>query len=250
VKILRPNEVQNPAAMKRLVSEAEILGRLAHPVVLRLFEAETSGEHPHLVLEHLEGKTLLSLLKEPLPLEQLLPLSLYICSALHYLEQEELVHLDIKPGNIVMGIPPRLIDFSVARSVADAKKIERPIGTDAYMAPEQCDPGRRGEIGPRTDIWGFGATLFHALSGKQPFPKVPEFDRDKGELIERFPQLEFHHAPLPNDVPKVLANVVDDCLQKDPADRPSANEPALTVEPLVATLPTRPILRLLRPKLR
>lgn len=251
VKILRPNSVSAETALSTLAREAEVLGRLNHPVVARSFAAVLDSDKPHLVLEYLEGSNLAALLtKGPLPLEQLLPLALHICSALHYLAEERLVHLDVKPANIVMGIPPRLIDFSVARSVDDARRIDREIGTDAYMAPEQCDPDERGEIGPATDVWGLGATLFHAVSGQKPFPQVPDFDRGKDELIARFPQLEFGAVALPDRTPPLLNQVIEACLEKDPADRPAATEVALALEPLVSVLPKRPVFGLLRPKLR
>ena len=96
--------------------------RLAHPVVVRSFGAVTEGKFPHLVLEHLDGPTLDELLAQqgPLALEQLLPLALHVASALHYLAAEGVVHLDVKPSNVVMGGPPRLIDLSVARTLEQA----------------------------------------------------------------------------------------------------------------------------------
>ena len=86
------------------------------------------GDYPHLLLEHLEGPTLKRLLRRggPLPREQALPLALHVASALHYLSMEGIVHLDVKPDNIVMGIPPRLIDLSLARSLEDAREVRRP----------------------------------------------------------------------------------------------------------------------------
>src|SRR6202000_1178879 len=96
-----------------------------------------AGPSPPLLLEHLEGPTLRELLDRhgPLSLEQLLPLALHIASALHYLAAEGVVHLDVKPSNIVMGAPPRLIDLSVARTLERALLTSTPVGTDAYMAP-------------------------------------------------------------------------------------------------------------------
>src|SRR5205807_1225938 len=78
------------------------------------------------------------------PLDEVLPLALHMCSALHYLAAEEVVHLDVKPLNIIMGPQPRLIDLSLARTVAQASGMTGPVGTTAYMAPEQCRPGQAG----------------------------------------------------------------------------------------------------------
>src|SRR4051812_9122220 len=133
-KVLRPDMASSPAALEDLAHEAALVERLAHPVVVRGFGAVLDGRFPHLVLEHLDGPTLEELLVRagPLALEQLLPLGLHVASALHYLAAEGLVHLDVKPSNVVMGGPPRLIDLSVARTITAAAAARAPIGTDAY----------------------------------------------------------------------------------------------------------------------
>ena len=128
----------------------------------------------------------------------MLPLGLHVASALHYLAAEGMVHLDVKPDNVVMGAPPRLIDLSVARSLDEAAMLRKPVGTDAYMAPEQCDASR-GTVGPPADVFGLAATLHHAVSGERPFPR-------RGD--ERFPQLVRGPLPLPRRVPAALADVL------------------------------------------
>jgi serine/threonine protein kinase len=123
------------------------------------------------VLEHLEGPRLSTLIRKygPLEPEQLFPLGLQLCSALHFIEAEGVVHLDVKPSNIIMGAPARLIDLSIARTFDELARMTYPIGTDAYMPPEQCDPLGRGPITSAADIWGMGATLYHAAAGRRPF---------------------------------------------------------------------------------
>ncbi|HYI44236.1 MAG TPA: serine/threonine-protein kinase [Actinomycetota bacterium] len=251
VKILRPNSVEDESSLRSLRREARILQRLGHPVVLRCFDAVVEGPRPHLLLEHLEGRTLSVLLRKgPIQIEQLLPLALNISSALHYLAAEGVVHLDVKPSNIVMGIPPRLIDFSIARSVERAQRITSQIGTDAYMAPEQCDPGNRGEIGPPADVWGLGVTLARSILGHSPWPNVSDEDEESDDLTTRFPQLELTPTPFHKSVPALLQTVIAACLERDPSDRPTASEVALAIEPLVSVMPKRPVLGRLRPKLR
>ena len=248
-KCLRPHLVHDDHARKSMTREAEHLMRLNHPVVVRGFDAILDGDRPHLVMEHLEGPNLASLLRRygPLPLEQLLPLSLQICSAIHYLGTEEIVHLDVKPRNIIMGAPPRLIDLSIARSFERAKRITGHVGTDAYMAPEQCDP-TRATIGPAADVWGLGATLYHSVSGHVPFPR-PGYDRDRDEKDNdlRFPQLHKEPEPFDKKVPVQVAEPILACLAPDPAARPSIAEMVGAIEPLVAQLPTKPVLRRMRP---
>ena len=240
-KLLRPDQAGDERALGELRAEAEILGRLAHPVLLRGFDAVLDGPHPHVLVEHLEGPTLRRLIRKggPLPMAQLLPLALHVAAALHYVAVEGFVHLDVKPDNIVMGVPPRLIDLSVARSVDRARRISGAVGTDAYMAPEQCHPRAfPGAIGPPADVFGLAATLHHAAAGSVPFPRGPD-DRDSDDLEVRFPQLARPPEPLPGAVPEGLRELVADGLAPDPASRPTAAELAMGLEPLVAALPAR-----------
>jgi eukaryotic-like serine/threonine-protein kinase len=201
-------------------------------------DAVLDGPHPHLLIEHLEGPTLRRVIKRggPLPLQQVLPLALHVAAALHYMARERMVHLDVKPDNIVMGVPPRLIDLSIAGHLERAARLRGPIGTDSYMAPEQCGPG--GRIGTACDVFGLGATLFHALTGRKPFPREPHA-RDSDDPAVRFPQLSEGPLPLPGKLPAPLTRLVARMLDRDPAARPPAAEVATELEPLVAALPRR-----------
>jgi serine/threonine protein kinase len=231
-KVLRPGHAADPVARAELAHEAALLGRLAHPVLVRGFDAALDGRFPHVVLEHLEGPTLRQLMTEhgPLALEQALPLGLHAASALHYLAAEGVVHLDVKPDNVVMGVPPRLIDLSVARTVAEAATVPRPIGTDAYMAPEQCAGG--APLGPAADVFGLAATLHHALADAPPFPRPAEA-RTAADPRIRFPQLVRAPAPLPRRTPPAIAELLRAALARDPWERPTAAEFALALEPAV-----------------
>jgi serine/threonine protein kinase len=248
-KLIRPDRADDPDAIRRLRREAETLQRLSHPVVVRSFGSVLEGPHPHLVLEHMEGPTLRSLLRKygPLPMEQILPLALNLCSGLHYMNTENMVHLDVKPGNIIMGAPPVLIDLSLARTLERAARIDSPIGTDPYMAPEQCEPDARGPVGAPADVWGLGATLHEAITGRQPFTQ-DDFD-SQGEG-GRYPQLDLDPAPLPPDTPTPLAETVLGCLEKDPSKRPTAAELGMGLQPLVAAARRRRVLGRARPRLR
>jgi eukaryotic-like serine/threonine-protein kinase len=238
-KVVRPDQLEDESTMRGLRREAEALHRLAHPCLIRGFDAVLEPPYPHVLIEHLEGPTLRRLIKRhgPLPQEQLLPLALHVASVLHYMAEEEVVHLDVKPDNIVMGVPPRLIDLSVARPFGRAREIQGAIGTDPYMAPEQCGGFElRGGVGGETDVWGLGATLYHALAGRVPFPRERGAG-DSGERDKRFPQLVADPEPLPRDVPEPLVELILATLRKDPAERPTAKELALGLEPLVASMP-------------
>jgi serine/threonine protein kinase len=138
-----------------------------------------------------------------------------------HIGREGWVHLDLKPGNIVMGAPPRVIDLSLARRVERARRLSEPVGTRRYMAPEQIHP--HGDIGAHTDVWGLGATLYQALSGRRPF-REPLTRAEDAPLEDRFPQLEDEPLPWTVPVPDRLAGAILACLDKDPAGRPSAAE--------------------------
>jgi serine/threonine protein kinase len=229
-KVVRPHLVEDPRALRGLAGEAAALDRLAHPLLVRAFDARLDGARPHLLLELVDGPRLSTLLRRyEVNLEQALPLALNLCSVLHYLAQERTVHLDVKPRNIVMAGAPKLIDLSIARRLDEIPALTRPVGTDAYMAPEQRDPARFAEIGPAADVWGLGVTIHEAVAKRLPFAGPGEAPR-----------------PLPKDVPDALAAVIASCLAPRPADRPTAGELRERLEPIVAALP-RPRLGRFRP---
>jgi eukaryotic-like serine/threonine-protein kinase len=245
VKIVRPQLVSKPGPLRGLAGEARMLAATDHPNIVRSFGAQLDGPRPHLVLEYLDGPRLSTLVRRHgLAVEQVLSLALELSSALHYLSAREIVHLDVKPRNIIMVASPRLIDLSVAMPLAEVPTIREPIGTDAYMAPEQGVPERYAEIGPATDVWGLGVTLFEALAHYLPFPQPSE--DPSAPLSERYPQIAQEPFALPDGVPVALGDVVRASLEKRPENRPRAAELHRTFEPWVANLP-RPRIGLFRP---
>jgi serine/threonine protein kinase len=235
-KLLRPDQAEDSKALSDLEREVEALGSLAHPALVRSFDAVLEGPHPHVLIEHLEGPSLRRLIKRDgaLPLEQVLPLAAQVAGALHYMAQTGYVHLDVKPDNIVMGVPPTLIDLSIARTLERAARTGGPIGTDPYMAPEQCGAAETPSIGPPADTWGLGATLFHAVAGEKPF-----LEGSGREGPERFPQLIEGPGPLPSHLPESLGALLAEMLAADPAGRPGCDEVVERLEPLISELPRK-----------
>jgi serine/threonine protein kinase len=229
-KIVRPDQVATGTGIRGLALEARVLARLAHPLLVRSFGAVLEAERPHLVLELVDGPRLSTLIRRyGVILEQALPLALNLCSVLHYLSRERVVHLDVKPRNIIMAGGPRLIDVSVARGYDDLRSLDTPVGTDAYMAPEQCDPERFAEIGPASDVWGLGVTVHEALTGKLPYPWPREGLRHP--QLTHPPRLAAGHRPPPLD------EMLMSCLEPHPGDRPTAAELGDALELLVHRLP-------------
>ncbi len=248
VKILRPHVADDASARRQIASEAGALLALQHPVLPRCFGASADGDRPHLVLEFLEGPRLSTLIRKQgtLAMEQALPLAIQLCSALHYMAHEGWVHLDVKPKNVVMGAPPQLIDLSIAVPVHRVGDLSGPIGTDAYMAPEQCGVPDAGRISPATDIWGLGVTVYEGIAGRLPYP------RGEAGLSgpDRFPQLVHDPEPLPKDVPERVADPIMWCLARRPEERPTAAALADGLEPLVDLLPKPAIVPRIRPRRR
>ena len=236
VKVLRPGRVDHEASLRGLRREVEALTVINHPVVVRCLRHQLDGERPHVVLEHIDGPRLSTLIRRhgPLQEQQYLPLAIDIAAALHYLRRVGYVHLDIKPSNIIMGAPARLIDLSVARPADQAAELTRYIGTDHYMSPEQAAPQRVGRPGVESDVWGLGATVFEAVAGYRPFD---DGDPDSGDPNARFPQLLEPPYELPDRVPASVAKVLYGALEVDPADRPLPQEIAAALEPVLASQP-------------
>ncbi|HEX6130701.1 MAG TPA: serine/threonine-protein kinase [Actinomycetota bacterium] len=243
-KLLLPHRVEDARARADLRAEGELLRALDHPVLPRCFRIDVDGERPHIGIEYVDGPRLSTVIRRQarLAVEQAVPLLQQVSAALHYLAGRGLVHLDVKPKNVIMSPPPRLIDLSVARTIGDARRTTRPIGTDPYMAPEQTGTGLAHEIGPETDVWGLGVSLYESLTGTRPFPPGDP----GGTPEERFPQLRAEPADLPKDVPADLADLIHATLRKRPQDRPTAREVADALDPVIEHAPRKLLLGKLR----
>jgi serine/threonine protein kinase len=235
VKLVRPSQLEDASTLRGLEREVSALGHVNHPVVVRGLRSDLAADRPHAVLEHVEGPRLSSLVRRHGALQQpqYLPLAIDIASALHYFRHVDVVHLDIKPSNVIMGSPARLIDLSVARPSERARRAER-IGTDAYMSPEQVDIDRFGEPGFASDVWGLGATLFHAVAGRRAFDVG---DPDAATLDEQYPQVAADPHELPGGVPAEVDKILRAMLERDPAHRPLPHEVVAALEPVMAAQP-------------
>ena len=236
VKVLRPAQVANPSSLRGLQREVAALEAVNHPVVVRKLRHSLEEDRPHVVLESIDGPRLSTLLRRYGPLQpaQYLPLAIDIASALQYLRHIGHVHLDIKPSNVIMGAPARLIDLSLARTGAEAAALDHPVGTDSYMAPEQADPPRSGSPTYASDVFGLSATLFEAVAGYRPYD---DGDPDGALPVDQWPQLVEVPYGLPGTVPAPVAKLVLAGLEREPENRPTPIEIAEGLEPVYAQLP-------------
>lgn len=201
-KTLRPDHLEDVRARRALAREAKTLMALTHPHIVRCYEY-IARPQPVVVLETLTGATLARLLddrpRRRLPAVDLGWLGIHLCSALTYLHRQRLLHLDLKPSNIISDNgQAKLIDLSIARAPG---RLKPGIGTPEYMAPEQRDGGR---IDAFTDVYGLGAVLFEAATGTRAV---------EGSSIRKARRL-----------PRAAADAIDGALTPDPRERPSVDE--------------------------
>ena len=223
LKVLRPAFVEDAGARRSMAKEGDLLARLQHPGLTRLFDMDADGDRPFIEIEYVEGPRLSTLIRRHgrLNPDQAFPLGRQLAATLHFLHSEGILHLDVKPSNIIMGPTPRLIDLSVARTIERAARISGYVGTDAYMSPEQADPALWSTVGPKADTWGLGATLYYAVAKRIPHSK----GRHEALDAERFPQLVEDPAPLdPLRHSPGLVELIMDALRRSPADRPTVAE--------------------------
>ena len=197
------DSVELDMAIARFQQEADMLASLVHPNLPRITDRFSDQERSYLVMDFVEGKTLLELIKETpnhqLPVAQVLHYARQLCDVLIYLHEHypPIIFRDLKPTNVM--ITPRgqvfLIDFGIARSFKEGKSQDTFfLGSPGYAPPEQHG---YAQTNPRSDLYGLGATLHYCLTGRDPyysqdrfsFPPArqlnPQVPPDFDQLIER-----------------------------------------------------------------
>ena len=237
VKVMRPHRVQEDRVMDGFEREVGIASRLRHPNLVRLLRWSSAPPRPYMVLEYVSAQSVADHLESigEVSIPEACLLGIRMLSALHYMHTNHVLHLDVKPDNVTMGDPPRLLDFSLAQPFSGPVKLRHTMGTAPYMPPEQF---MHGEVSPQSDLFGFGATLYEALTGLRPFR---EGDAEAIDKARAYPQLVEDAQPLHEivDLPDLLERVVMTCLARDPAHRPrSAVETAIALETVLETLGT------------
>jgi serine/threonine protein kinase len=237
VKVMRPHRVHEDRVMDGFEREIAIASRLHHPSLVRLLRWSGAPPRPYMVLEYIGAQTVAAHLETigEVSIPETCLLGIRMLSALHYMHTNHVLHLDVKPDNVTMGDPPRLLDFSLAQAFSGPVKLRHTMGTAAYMPPEQC---MHGVVGPESDLFGLGATLYEALTGMRPFPEGDPNATDKALM---YPQLALDPQPLHDtmDVPPMLERIVMSCLARDPQKRPrTAIQTAIALQSVLESLRT------------
>jgi serine/threonine-protein kinase len=234
LKILPDHFASDPERLARFGREAQVLASLNHPNIAQIYAIETTGSTRALVMELVEGQTLADRIgRGPIPIDEALPIAKQIAEALEAAHEQGIIHRDLKPANI--KIRPdgtvKVLDFGLAKlaettasnssaALANSPTITSPavmtgvgvpLGTAAYMSPEQAK-GRPAD--KRADVWAFGCVLYEMLAAKGAF---------KGESVTETLAAVLRTEPdwsaLPADVSAQLRSLLRRLLAKDPKER-------------------------------
>ncbi|MFD3930986.1 protein kinase [Streptomyces sp. NPDC058614] len=241
VKLLRPDKVAGQEAdelRRRFVRECRVTAQVDHPGLVTVHDAGSDEEELFLVMQYIDGADLSDHLAEhdPYPWQWAVAVAAQLCAVLSAVHAVPIVHRDLKPRNVMVKQDGTVtvLDLGVA-SVMDTDTTRlthtgSPIGSPAYMAPEQA---MGGAVGPYTDLYALGVLLHELLSGDVPFA---------GSTALGVLHRHLYEPPLPvrrlrPEVPPALEGLVLRLLSKDPQHRPASAQE--TYEQLLPLLPAR-----------
>jgi serine/threonine protein kinase len=215
IKLMR-SRLDDERARRRFAGEVEAVRRVAPFCTAQVLDADLYGDRPYIVSEYVEGVSLQRHVTTEGPrtggaMERI---AVGTATALAAIHGAGVVHRDFKPGNVLLGMDgPRVIDFGISRLMDTATTTGRlPVGTPAYISPEQLKGERAG---PAADMFGWALTVAFTASGRHAYA---------AESLEAvFGRILFGEADL-DPLSGPLRELVEECLQPEPADRPTAEE--------------------------
>ncbi|GLU46260.1 serine/threonine-protein kinase [Nocardiopsis ansamitocini] len=213
VKLLHTDLLHDFALRAQLVKEVETARRVARFCTAQVLDADVTGDPPYVVSEFIDGPSLHAVIRDEGPLtgSRLERLAVGTITALAAIHRAGIVHRDFKPGNVLLGPDgPRVIDFGIARALDRSIHTDTIAGTPSYMAPEQV---AGGTLGPEADVFAWGATIVFAATATPPHGQ------------DSLPSVIHRVTTLPPDLGGLtgpLRALVEQCLAKDPAARPTA----------------------------
>jgi tRNA A-37 threonylcarbamoyl transferase component Bud32 len=215
LKILRPEVLQEEAALERFQREARVAARLsAHPNIVTIYDCGEQDGVAYLVLEYIEGTTLERRLDQPISATEIERIIMAVGSALDYAHAHQFVHRDVKPANVLLGDDGRIFlsDFGIAKLLDTVTAATGGVlGTVEYMSPEQI---LGATVDARSDVYTFGAMVYRMFAGRPPFEGSLTSVMYK-HVNDPPPPLLSGGPPMPPAVDAVVRRA----LLKDPAER-------------------------------
>lgn len=236
IKLLPPSKASDPTLRERFLREARTAAKLSHPNIIPIHAVEDIGGFVFFAMAYVEGETLTERVRQrgPLPPSEASRVLRDVAWALAYAHGQGVIHRDVKPDNILLEHTGRVLvaDFGIASVVAGAGGLTtgEVVGTPEFMSPEQA-LGER--VDPRSDLYSLGVVGYFACSATLPFEAEKATDVLAKQVTEPAPALGTI-APL---VPRRLAQAIDRCLAKEPAERPDG--PSALAEQLSHALEQR-----------
>jgi hypothetical protein len=218
VKLIRPELADDPGFRRRFADEVNAARRVSGIFTAPVVDADPDGRQPWLVTAYVAGPSLADAVETqgPMPVESVLTLAAGLAEGLGAVHAAGVVHRDLKPSNVLLASDgPRIIDFGISRATDSAWLTNAGgvvVGSPGFMSPEQAE-GRH--VGPATDIFSLGGVLAYAATGLAPFGAG-----SASALLYRV----VYGTAATGHVPPPLRRLVERCLAKDPADRPSTED--------------------------
>ncbi|GAB1823101.1 protein kinase domain-containing protein [Herbidospora sp. RD11066] len=216
IKWLRPELAADQDMVRRFLHEVSAAKRVAPFCTAQVIDVGAADARPYIVSEFIEGESLAQAIPRSGPRtgSSLHRLAIGTATALAAIHQAGIVHRDFKPPNVILGSDgPRVIDFGISKALGSHTALTSTmIGTPAYMAPEQLVGG---PIGPAADLFAWAGTIAYAATGRAPFG-----NDTMPAVINRVLRM----PPDLGDIPQPLRGILLDCLNKNPAQRPTARQ--------------------------
>ena len=226
LKIVHSRFVEDPTFRTMFLDEGRIVAGIDHPNVARVYDMVETKDQLFMVMEYVDGESLFQLVSQyrTAPVPFALKICADACAGLHAAhsllgpdgQPRKVVHRDVSPQNILVGVngDVKVIDFGIAHArdrAAETTALGTIKGKIRYMAPEQA---KRGEIGPYTDVFGIGATLFRIVVGKPPYSADTDV-RTMQALLASEPAI----IPFPPSLPPSVVEVIKQAIAPLPQER-------------------------------
>ena len=218
IKVLRSQFVHDEEFIRRFRREAQSAASLSHPNVVSIYDVGQEDEIHYIVMEYIEGKNLNEIIKEraPLQVDESVRIASQICDALDHAHQNQIIHRDIKPHNILIGRNGRVkvTDFGIARAVTSTTITQTGsvVGSVHYFSPEHAKGVTTGE---KSDLYSLGIVLYQMLTGSLPFLGESPISIALKHLQEDFEEPKKIN-PL---IPQSVENIILRSMRKNPEER-------------------------------